>query len=419
MAGEPSRRPSAIAVWAPPLALLLYGGFSVPAPPALGWAEAAIGALLALAVGWRWPLAVITGHALRAESPEQGEAVDRPVAVAALAWLLWVPLLRGAAVGADGVEILRDVVPLLYLFLPLLLVPALRRAGPSGVRGLAAGLALAGLLLAVRWWDQVRWGFGAVGARAMADGDAYLLNAPSVLFAAVALPALAITLVAGGGTGRWVWLGRWIGVPLCTVGGALCLGALAGAVHRTALGLAALSLAMTALWWVRRRPWLAVPVALGLGLATLVAGDALVGAWQQAAEKTRLTGVNARWDEAVAVIDHVTASPWTLLLGDGWGARIANPAVGGWRVGYTHTLASYSLLKTGLLGTLALVAYLGTLLVRPWRRLLALDPPLAFAVVPPLLMALGLHTSFKYLDTGVVLSLLLLASECRKGLSRS
>lgn len=389
-------------------ALLLYGGVSVPAPPSVRWGEAAIGLLILLCVGWKRPLAVATGHALRGS----GDAAWMAIAVAALGWLLWAPLLRGAALGWDAADILRDVVPLFYLFLPVLLVPALRPAGAWGVRLLAGGLALAGLLLALRWWKQAGWGFGAVGTRAMADGGAYLLNAPSVLFAGVALPALALSLVAVGEPVR-----RWIAALACAAGGALCLGALAGAVHRTALGLAALSLATVALWWVRRRPWLAAPLLLAAGLVAFPAGDALVGAWQQAAEKTRLTGANTRWEEAATVIDHVVSSPWALLFGDGWGARIANPAVGGWRVGYTHTLVSYGLLKTGLLGVLALGAYLAAL-VRPWRRLLAQDPPLAMAVVPPLLMALCLHTSFKYLDTGVILSLMLLASELRKELSR-
>lgn len=388
-------------------ALLLYGGLSVPAPPALRGAELSIGMLILLSIGWKWPLAVASGHALRARSGIGW----MPVAVAAFAWLLWAPLLRGAALGWEAADILRDVVPLLFLFLPVLLVPALCGAGQTAVRALTGGLAMAGLLLALRWWRQAEWGFGAIGQRAMADGGVYLLNAPSVLFAAVALPAVALSLVAVGGQLR-----HWLAAVPCAVGGALCLAALAGAVHRTALGLALLSLTLITLWWARRRAWLVLPLLASLGLLVAVGGDALVGAWQQAAEKTRLTGVNARWEEAMAVIDHAVVTPWALLLGDGWGARIANPAVGGWRVSYTHTLASYSLLKTGVFGMVALAAYLGAL-VRPWYRLLAADPPLALAVVPPLLMALCLHTSFKYLDTGVILSLTLLAVECRKGLS--
>lgn len=388
-------------------ALLLYGGLSVPAPPALRGVELSIGLLILLSIGWQWPLAVVSGHALRTSS----SVAWIPAAIAAFAWLLWVPLLRGAALGWDAVDILRDVVPLFYLFLPVLLVPTLRAAGPTAVRALAGGLSIAGLLLSLRWWRQADWGFGAIGQRAMADGGVYLLNAPAVLFAAVVLPVAALSLI--GTAGR---LRHWLAAIPCTVGGLLCLAALAGAVHRTALGLALLSMALIALWWARRQPWLTLPLLIGLGLAAAVGGDALFGAWQQAAEKTRLTGINARWEEAAAVIEHAVSSPWALLFGDGWGARIANPAVGGWRVSYTHTLASYGLLKTGLCGMVALAVYLGAL-VRPWWRLLATDPPLALAVVPPLAMALCLHTSFKYLDTGVILTLMLLAAECRKGLS--
>ena len=89
-------------------ALLLYGGVSVPAPPSLRWGEAAIGLLILLCVGWKRPLAVATGHALRGS----GDAAWMAVAVAALGWLLWAPLLRGAALGWDAADILRDVVPL-------------------------------------------------------------------------------------------------------------------------------------------------------------------------------------------------------------------------------------------------------------------------------------------------------------------
>ncbi|WP_247882730.1 hypothetical protein [Azospirillum sp. TSA2s] len=185
-------------------AMLLYGGLSVPAPPALRGAELSIGLLTLAAVGWKWPLAVASGHALRTPwGVGQSDMRWMPVAVAAFTWLLWVPLLRGAALGWEAADILRDVVPLVFLFLPALLVPALRSGGDRTVRALASGLAMAGLLLALRWWRQADWGFGAIGRRAMADGGVYLLNAPSVLFAAVLLPALALSLVAVGGRLRY------------------------------------------------------------------------------------------------------------------------------------------------------------------------------------------------------------------------
>jgi len=385
-------------------ALALYGLLSAPAPPEVRAVEAAIGALLLAGSGWRRPCAVATGHALRAPALPGWEAIG----ILSFAWLLWAPLVRGLTLGWEPAAVLRDVVPLGYLFLPVLLVPLLR-GGEGGSdrragRWLAAGLALAGVLFALRWWRHAEWGFGAVGVRAMADGLRYFLNAPSVLFAAVALPMAALGLAARGG---WA---RWLAAAALLVPAALCLGALAGAVHRMALGLALLGFLVSLPWWWRRAPLAVLGALLLAGAGALLLGDTMAGALAQVAEKNRLAGANARLDEAAAVLEQVARSPAAFLFGDGWGALIANPAVGGWRVAYTHTLVSYTLLKTGALGLMALAAYLAALAPSAWRLLRA-DPPLAAAVLAPLAMALGAHTSFKYLDCGLLLTLMVMAAE--------
>ncbi|HYH22144.1 MAG TPA: hypothetical protein VD995_26345 [Azospirillum sp.] len=386
-------------------AVVLYGFLSWPAPPEVRVVEVTIAALLAATAGVARPWAVVSGQVLHRPDTRPWETV----AALALAALLWPPLARGLALGAAPADVLRDVVPLFYLFLPVLLVPVLRRAGPRAVTALAAALALAGVLFALRWWRQVDWGFGAVGTRAMTDGARYFLNAPSVLFAGIALPAAALGLAARGG----VW--RWGLAMLLLVPAALCLGALAGAVHRMALGLAVLAFAAMGAWWLRRRPWLVLGCAGMAAVLLLPLPDgSLSGAVHLVAEKSRLTGANARVEEAMAVLEQVGGSPLSLLIGDGWGALIANPAVGGWRVSYTHTLLSYALMKAGLLGFAALLAYLMGL-VPAALALLRGNPLLAWAVLPPLAMALGLHTSFKYLDCGLLLTLLVLAADMGEG----
>lgn len=380
-------------------ALALYGLLSAPAPPEVRAVEAVIGALLVASLGLERPLAVATGHALRAPALAGWEAVG----ALAFVWLLWAPLVRGLTLGWEVGAVLRDVVPLGYLFLPVLLVPLLKRGGPGAVRLLAAGLALAGVLFALRWWRHADWGFGAVGARAMADGLRYFLNAPSVLFAAVALPMAALGLAARGG---W-W--RWGAAAALLVPAALCLGALAGAVHRMALGMALLGFLATVPWWWRRAPAAVLGGVLLIGAAVLLLGDTVAGALALVGEKNRLAGTNARIDEAIAVLEQVGRSLPAFLFGDGWGAQVANPAVGGWRVAYTHTLVSYALLKAGVLGLVAVVAYLAALAPVAWR-LLRSNPPLAVAVLAPLSMALGVHTAFKYLDCGLLLTLMVLAA---------
>lgn len=388
------------------LALALYGLLSVPAPPALRVAEFTIGALLAMAVGIRRPVYVLTGQALC----EPGAARWELPAILALAWLLWVPTMRGVWVGWTTANMLRDVVPLFYLFLPVFLVPLLRADIDRAAKLLAWGMMIAGVGFALRWWKQAGWGFGAVGARVMADGAVYLLNAPSVLFAGIALPLAGFGLAVRGG------LLRWTGALACFAGGAVCLSALAGAVHRMALGLAMVAFLAVAPWWVRRAPLAVGVAALVLAVGLFGTSDAVLGALLKVAEKTRLAGANTRWEEAAAMLDLAVSSPEMFLFGHGWGALVANPAVGGWRVSYTHTLPTYALAKTGALGLIALAAYLAGLVPQALAAVRR-DPTLGCAVLPPLVMALCVHTSFKYLDTGILLTLMLLVAERRNALS--
>ena len=387
------------------LALAVYGLLSAPAPADIRPAEAVIGALLVLGVGFLRPLYVATGHSLLDRESLPWELP----AVLSLAVLLWCPLMRGVWLGWAPRDMVRDVIPLLYLFLPVLLVPLLRAASDRAVDLLIAGMAVAGAGFALRWWKQAEWGFGAVGVRAMADGGVYLLNAPSVLFAAILLPAFGFGMLVRGG-----WPRRAAGV-VAILGGLMCLAALAGAVHRMALGLAVVAFAAQGLWWLRRAPLAALGAGVAALLLVVLVPEVLLGALGQVVEKTRLAGANTRWEEAEAAVGQALSSPSAFLFGQGWGALLANPAVGGWRVSYTHTLATYAIAKAGVVGLCALTAYLGGLAPRA-LMLLRADPALGWAVVPPLLMALGAHTSFKYLDTGLLLTLMVLAAERGKRL---
>lgn len=374
------------------LALTLHGFLSVPAPPSVRWVEAAVGCLLLAGTGLRRPLSLVTGHAA-AVAPDGWSCA---VALSFL-WLAWVPLVRGLALDWDSV--LRDVVPLGFLFLPLALVPALRPHGERAVRALAAALALAGMFFALRWWRQNGWAFDQVGVVPLSDGMRYFLNAPSVLFAGVALT------LAGAGAALGRVRGGLPAAVLGLAGGLLCLGALAGAVHRMAL-----VLALGALLWAVVRQGRGMPAVVAAAALALAAEGSLPAALGQAWEKSRLYGLNARGAELEAVLLQAGDSPWTLMLGQGWGALLANPAVGGWRVGYTHTLAGYALLKGGILGLAALTVYLLGL-ARVVPGLVRRRPFLAMAVLPPLVVSLTLHTSFKYLDCGLLLTLLVLAGE--------
>lgn len=387
-------------------AIALYGLLSSPAPPVLRGIELAIGALLLIAAGWREPWRLATGQAA-AEGPPW-----RRTGAASLLVLFWLPLLRGLTLGWDADDILRDVVPLFFLFAPLAFVPVLERSGTRSVDVLAGALMLAGVLFALRWWRQTGWAAGALGVHSLDDGLLYFLNAPSVLFAATALPALALAAASRGGFRHLS-----LAVP-AAAGGSVCFAALAAAVHRLSLMLAVPVLLIATVHAARRSRALTLALAAGGIVMAVVWSGTLAGMLALAVEKSRQVGLNARVDEALAAFDQIARSLPSLLLGDGWGALVANPAVGGWRVSYTHTLFTYLLVKTGLIGLAAAAAWLGTL-ASPLRSALRARPTVVLSALPPLAIALTAHSSFKYLDTGLLLTLVLLCRETAAGETES
>ncbi|CAK0776115.1 O-antigen ligase domain-containing protein [Azospirillaceae bacterium] len=390
-------------------ALALYGGFSAPAPSDIGPTEIAIAAFLTFAVGPRAFIALLSGALLHASPPFLWESIG----CLSFHILLWLPLLRGVAMHGDLNAIFRDLAPLLYLFLPLLLG---RRLTSSNVLSiLAAGMTIAGIAFTLRWWSEAPWALWALGRRPLNDGTQYLLNDPSVLFIAVWLPCWGWERLFFAPTKenthtysyfRNILRGLF-GLSMIALGG-LSILALTGAVHRTAMILGGASCILYLARVGRRAPLLTLgAVGAVLILEQIAPGQPLLGALQHAADKTELVGWNARTAEIEAVLACVTADPISFIIGEGWGALIANPAVGEWRVGYTHSFFSYLLFKTGIVGALATAVWVATL-VPVVFRMFQREFLLSLALTPPLLMGMFLHTSFKYLSFGVVLLMIVL-----------
>lgn len=395
-------------------ALGTHALFGVPAPAEPGLVEALTGMGLMTAAGVAWPLRAGSGALLGLSFPGgraspgmvRGIGLDwRRAGCAAAAILLWVPLLRAAVLGNEPADILRDVVPLGFLFLPLLLGLAfLRRPAPAlGV--LVLGLACIGLAFALR-----RLAFPAPPG----TPAAYLANGPAVAFAAVWLPLAALS-PAGTALSRGSCPG---GVPfgpagrlVALAGGMTAFTVLVLDVNRSTVAACLLALAVGGA--LRLRP-ARLPVALPPLLAFLLF---LAAAWEAGmlgelarpfVEKTGRVGDNGRVGELAAVAA-VAGRDWpSLLFGAGWGALMENPAVGGWTVSYTHGLPGYLLLKTGLTGCLAGLLWAAAL-AAPWLRLLRRDAALALAVAAPVVVGTLAHTGYKHLCFGLLLCLPVLA----------
>lgn len=381
-------------LWAFALSVLAYGAASAPAPPGIRPQELLVFAGIALFTGTAGPWRFFAGQEVaRAPAP-------LAVGSAIMVWLLWQGFMRGLWNGWGLTDMIRDIVPMLFLALPLLLAPLLGRLDPDRADRLADAVAAAGVLFALRWWHDAGMALSAVGASPLGEGRYYLLNSALVPFASVWLGLRAT---------RWLLAPRptraeWAQAILAAAGCLCCLLAQAATLHRAGLILSLLALGAGMGRWLWRRPALFLTLFLLASAVLIGVGARVAGVAALLADKTESVGLNNRVDELLAVLEQVGRDPLSFLIGDGWGALVANPAVGWWRVSYTHSAASYFLLKLGALGLalmLGLAGLLAGLLARAARDM----PMLLLAVAPSLLLGAFLHTSFKYLCFSLLLSL--------------
>ena len=377
-------------------ALLIYALFSTPTPDHFGWAEILVMLGLLTAMG-------ITGFV---QTVHVRGRTDEPLwmmpARLLLVYGLSVPLIVGLAQGHPVSLIVRDVIPILFLLLPLLL-PLSFIDRPSVARALPWVLSAMGVIFVVRVLSgfMLHLGTGALPLGYVPDPD-NLVNAPTVLFASLFLTGMAGVYLAGEKAPRALALAM-----ICLLLAFLLLLGMAAIGQRAHIG----AWVLTVLCWmggllVWRPRVLLWPLALGLLLLLCFwpfAQDIVAGLWQ----KNTVVGLNNRVEEAVAVWESFRDRPWPLLFGQGWGASIVSPAVGPYPVNYTHNLFTTYLLKGGFPAVLLVFLYLGTLGAGIWRILWRF-PVGALAVAAPFLIDITLYASFKSLDFGLLLVLIAL-----------
>ena len=362
------------------LAVAIYALWGSPTPDDPGMLEVLIAALLILAVG-------VSG--VRMVAFERNEI---PVRLAQIFLLfgLSVPLLGGVLSGNDFGLLLRDVIPFLFMMLPLLLLPLIEK---NDERFLLFSVLSLGFLFALRASFEIPL---------LGKGEElyYLANMPSVLFAAVFCAGLA----AQGFVERFNFKAVLKALVLCGVA-ALCVWPMIETQQRASLGVFVLSLGLIlAVYGVKypRRIFIVVLVFMCAG--GFFVSD-ILNVFESLNRKTELVGVNMRAAEWAAVWYEISAHPLSLFFGQGWGATFSSPAVADIDVNFTHGLLSSLLLKTGLVGLMFGVGYL-LALGRILRSAFKVQPVLVLAIAGPVLIDVFLYASFKSLDFGLVLALI-------------
>ncbi|MAJ63273.1 MAG: hypothetical protein CL558_08285 [Alphaproteobacteria bacterium] len=392
----------------PAMIVGIHALWSQPAPDTITLPETMIGLCLLVLVGGRAAMLCVSGAMLA----DQHHVWWVRLGGAAFLLLFWLGLIRGMMAGWPATDMLRDIIPLGFLFLAVLVpVERLQSVRPAM---LAALFALAGTAFACRFLMGTDLPLVLWGRVTHPLGLDYLANSPLVSFGACygLLLGLAIALRLVEMPGRF----RAIACSVTMIAAAVpCWMAMATAAQRAPLGLCLLAVLAGYALLVRlachrgqRAMLRLIVVSAGLLLILLINTDTVLAIMPALVEKSRLVGDNARLDEWAAIWSDIVWRLDDLFLGQGWGAHYASPAVGDYWVGYVHGLGGYMLLKAGLLGLLCLLCYLVATLAaafRGWRIGDAGIRLVLVACLPPLLTGLLFYTSYKYLGYGLLLLL--------------
>jgi O-antigen ligase len=367
------------------LVIIVYAVFGYPTPDTPGAAEIMIGLGLIFSIGL--PQAAFRLLVSKAEEP-----LWMKPARLLLLYGLSIPLLMALLSGNETGAIVRDLIPFLFMLLPFFIFDLLRQTPLPTDRLILALIVFSGLAFALRGYMVLKYeGFKPKNLDAL-----YLVNAPTVLFAALFLSGTAIYLL------------RLYQPRLSLLAGLLALLPLAamGLVLQRASFLA-LSINSLFLWVLSTRQSLFRGFLIVLGFAGLLylMKDPAYHLLAHLMEKNRLVGSNMRLFEFQAVWERVAGSSLTALFGQGWGGSVKSPAVGGLSVNYTHSLLSAALLKTGLVGTLLTLFYLGGLFLR-FPALYKISPVLAISLFWPFFIDIFFYASYKSLDFGFILMLI-------------
>lgn len=374
-------------------ACVVYALFGSPTPDRVTYFEFLIGALLCLGVGAGRARDVLVSAWRGNHMPVR---FWKSAGHVFLLYGLMVPLAVGVLAGNSFSVMIRDLIPFIFLFMPLLFLPLIR-ARPHYFRSVVFAILLIGMMfsfrsLVMRFVDQCDFWCG--------DELLYLENMPTVLFTALFLIGSAMSIVMRGINVKSVSVFFFLIVLSCVPLVAMIL-----TLQRASLGAVALYIVMLMVFFIVKRPVRAVSVFVLLCIVFMALGVSLSSIYFPLFEKSSQVGLNMRPQEFAAVWDVITVDPFTFFFGLGWGGEFHSPAVGGLRVNFTHNFFSTILLKCGLLGIIFCIAYIAGLLERLSRVILA-NKVFGFALAAPVLIDFTLYASFKSLDFGLMLLLI-------------
>ena len=372
------------------VALFLYGTLSSPTPDNPNIVELSIAVLFITALGVS---GLIKG--LRHFFLQQKQSLWQIAGYTLLCYGLVIPSLVTLGQEVSLQVLIRDVIAFGFLCFPVFVVPFLMQS-PQRQKVFEKLILFIGLAFALR---VVFLDFSFF---TQADALLYLANSPLVL-----LSSIYLVLRVGHKTAYFKRLSdaKWF-VIYAMLALLPMLAMYIDFQRASFLAIAFAAISYGLLIFIKTPVRIVLPVCILLALLVVFFPYFQV-VIESIVVKTSKVGLNMRYQEAIAVWSVVSHSPFSMLFGLGWGAEFSSPAVGNLNVGYTHSLLTYVFLKAGLIG-LGLTLFYLFCIGQKAIKLVFVDPVWGNALIWPFIIPVTLYASYKSLDFGLIMTLIVL-----------
>lgn len=381
---------------------IVYGSFSYSAPMQLGVAEFGIALLLFLVLDFGYVLTSLS------RIVERREVLDAILCSTYLI-LLFLFSIIGIYVNQNEINaFLRDVIPMTTFFLPIFIIPSFRYNRLLWESVFTHSLCFVGVAFSIRHFISSDLSLTTLGSGIIVGENSYFSN-PAVLFAAIYLPSFSLICLFRRQYYRFLVFLSF---------GLVAVAPLIAVLLRAQIFLILLCLIVALPYYAKRYGrFVSSAFILGLLLFFLISSvDVAINSFiELVVAKTNSVGaLNARDEEAKAVLTILTEDAASFLFGTGWGGVMYNPAAGG-KVGFTHNFFMFILFKTGLLGFILFSVYVMLIIRRIYIlfKSVGKNPsklPLGMAIAGVCLVNLLIEAGYKMLTFGVVLALLWIAT---------
>lgn len=409
-----------VVIWSLSLMLVV---FSSPMPKDVGVTEVLIGVGL-----------VLGGFQLLFAGAMSGDAaLGRYYSLILLFVIIVIPLFVGLYNGNALKDIARDVLPVMFLTaIPTVLVFAVNGKSRRSIQlAIITALLFVGVVSSVQFTSGVAKEYGSVSGLVseMRQGllqlseersetpEVYPLSMvflkaydPAVLFSAIFLVGLGFKNITCDANLMRVSAVMSIALGLFCAYSLVSLGLRAHAL------LMIFSLFIVLINYVSRMKnikALIIAMALCSGFVIFYFHDALYLMMVKQAS----VGANGKIAEFHAAMMVVSEDLYTVMVGDGWGAKFFNPILM-YETRFTHSLLSFLLLKTGIIGLFGMAGLFLLLFKRIDIKALwnsSYGCLLVMSSVPPVIIGVATQPVYKMLSYGVVVALLVLVLRDNSG----